>query len=65
MKKYYVALIEVDQTKFDTTTGTKFVSAVKDIIETAKPAGECLVYEVTDAPGFLRVRNELKRCNKI
>lgn len=65
MKRHYIAIIEVESDNFDSTTGPRFVSAIKALQEATKPAGECAVYQVNDHKTMTKWRKELRRANNL
>ena len=61
--QYFIAIIETDTEKLDTTTGPQLVRRMADLKERIDKIGECAYYQVTDTKALIKFKAELKRLN--
>ena len=61
--QYFIAIIETDTEKLDTTTGPQLVRQMVDLKERIDKIGECAYYQVTDVASLERFKADLKRLN--
>jgi len=61
--QYFIAIIETDTEKLDTTTGPRLVKQMAEFKAQIDKIGECAYYQVTDVAALKQFKEDIKRLN--